>query len=42
MHNSPVRIAIAGVSGHMGRQLLQAVLQMEDAVLSAALVRVGS
>ncbi|MGL9760366.1 MAG: 4-hydroxy-tetrahydrodipicolinate reductase [Symbiopectobacterium sp.] len=37
-----IRIAVAGVGGRMGRQLIQAVSQMEGAVLGAALERGGS
>ncbi|EMF07060.1 4-hydroxy-tetrahydrodipicolinate reductase [Serratia marcescens] len=42
MHNPLVRIAISGAGGRMGRQLIQAVLQMEGAALGAVLVREGS
>ncbi|WP_440867120.1 4-hydroxy-tetrahydrodipicolinate reductase [Symbiopectobacterium purcellii] len=37
-----IRVAIAGAGGRMGRQLIQAVSQMEGAVLGAALERDGS
>ncbi|MBG6245876.1 4-hydroxy-tetrahydrodipicolinate reductase [Candidatus Symbiopectobacterium sp. 'North America'] len=37
-----IRVAIAGAGGRMGRQLIQAVSQMEGAVLGAALEREGS
>ncbi|WP_413727163.1 4-hydroxy-tetrahydrodipicolinate reductase [Sodalis sp. RH19] len=42
MSVTPVRIAIAGAGGRMGRQLIQAVLQSEQACLGAALERAGS
>ncbi|HEY0207446.1 4-hydroxy-tetrahydrodipicolinate reductase [Acerihabitans sp.] len=42
MSEKPVRIAIAGAGGRMGRQLIQAVLQSEQARLGAALERAGS
>jgi len=29
MHDAQVRVAIAGAGGRMGRQLIQAALQME-------------
>ena len=37
-----IRIAIAGASGRMGRTLIEAVSQAEDAVLAAALEQPGS
>ncbi|MGK2946699.1 MAG: 4-hydroxy-tetrahydrodipicolinate reductase [Candidatus Malihini olakiniferum] len=37
-----IRLAIAGAGGRMGRQLIQAVVQMEGAELGAALEREGS
>ncbi len=37
-----IRVAIAGAGGRMGRQLIQAVVQMEGAALGAALEREGS
>lgn len=37
-----IRVAIAGAGGRMGRQLIQAVSQMEGAVLGAALEREGA
>lgn len=42
MSETPVRIAIAGAGGRMGRQLIQAVMQSEQTCLGAALERVGS
>lgn len=42
MKDSTIRIAIAGAGGRMGRQLIQAVAQIEGAVLGAALERQGS
>ncbi len=36
------RIAIAGAGGRMGRALVEAVIQAEEAVLAAAVVRPGS
>lgn len=42
MHDAQVRVAIAGAGGRMGRQLIQAVLQMEGVALGAALEREGS
>ncbi len=37
-----IRVAIAGAGGRMGRQLIQAALQMEGVALGAALEREGS
>ncbi|MGV3344798.1 4-hydroxy-tetrahydrodipicolinate reductase [Enterobacteriaceae bacterium LUAb1] len=37
-----IRIAVTGVSGRMGRQLIQAIQQAEGVKLGAALVRSGS
>lgn len=42
MHDAQVRVAIAGAGGRMGRQLIQAALQMEGVVVGAALEREGS
>ncbi len=42
MSASPVRIAITGASGRMGRMLIEAVLQAPDLRLTAALDREGS
>ncbi|HCC5833264.1 4-hydroxy-tetrahydrodipicolinate reductase [Citrobacter farmeri] len=42
MHDAQVRVAIAGAGGRMGRQLIQAALQMEGVALGAALEREGS
>ncbi|MCG8707550.1 4-hydroxy-tetrahydrodipicolinate reductase [Brenneria sp. 4F2] len=42
MKDSMIRIAVAGAGGRMGRQLIQAVEQMQGAVLGAALERQGS
>ncbi len=42
MNNHRVRVAVAGASGRMGRQLIQAILEMEEVVLGAALERIGS
>lgn len=42
MNNIPIRIAIGGVSGRMGRQLIQAVAQSEQALLGAALSHTSS
>lgn len=42
MHDAHIRVAIAGAGGRMGRQLIQAVQQMEGAALGAALEREGS
>ncbi|OZI15600.1 4-hydroxy-tetrahydrodipicolinate reductase [Sodalis-like symbiont of Philaenus spumarius] len=42
MSNTPIRIAVAGAGGRMGRQLLQAVAQSKQATLGAALTRTGS
>lgn len=39
MHDAQVRVAIAGAGGRMGRQLIQAALQMEGVALGAALER---
>ena len=37
-----IRIAIAGTSGRMGRTLIEAVSQSDDAVLAAALEQPGN
>ncbi|QHM73973.1 4-hydroxy-tetrahydrodipicolinate reductase [Mixta intestinalis] len=42
MHEAEVRVAIAGAGGRMGRQLIQAALQMKNVTLGAALEREGS
>ena len=42
MTDSPIRIAIAGSGGRMGRQLIQAVHQAQGVVLGAAVSRPGS
>lgn len=42
MHDAQVRVAIAGAGGRMGRQLIQATLQMDGVTLGAALEREGS
>ncbi|MGM3174477.1 4-hydroxy-tetrahydrodipicolinate reductase [Dickeya lacustris] len=42
MRDAQVRVAIAGAGGRMGRQLIQAALQLEGVVLGAALEREGS
>ncbi|MBP2848518.1 MULTISPECIES: 4-hydroxy-tetrahydrodipicolinate reductase [Dickeya] len=42
MRDAQIRVAIAGAGGRMGRQLIQAALQMEGVVLGAALEREGS
>ncbi|MEA9392813.1 4-hydroxy-tetrahydrodipicolinate reductase [Acerihabitans sp. TG2] len=42
MSKTPIRIAIAGAGGRMGRQLIQAVQQSDHARLGAALERSGS
>ena len=42
MDESQVRVAIAGAGGRMGRQLIQAALQMDGVKLGAALERTGS
>ncbi|CUX96100.1 4-hydroxy-tetrahydrodipicolinate reductase [Candidatus Gullanella endobia] len=42
MNNIPIRIAVAGADGRMGRQLIQAVVQSKYTTLSAALTRTGS
>jgi 4-hydroxy-tetrahydrodipicolinate reductase len=39
---SPIRVAVAGASGRMGRMLIEAVEQASDCVLSAALDVAGS
>ncbi|MFN5701902.1 MAG: hypothetical protein ACK47V_14925, partial [Betaproteobacteria bacterium] len=38
----PIRVAVAGASGRMGRMLIEAVVQAPDCVLSAALDVPGS
>ncbi|MGM3160710.1 4-hydroxy-tetrahydrodipicolinate reductase [Dickeya undicola] len=42
MRDAQIRVAIAGAGGRMGRQLIQATLQMDGVVLGAALEREGS
>jgi len=42
MHDAEIRVAIAGAGGRMGRQLIQAALQMDGVALGAALEREGS
>ncbi|MEB5923754.1 MULTISPECIES: 4-hydroxy-tetrahydrodipicolinate reductase [Franconibacter] len=42
MQEVQIRVAIAGASGRMGRQLIQAALQMDGVALGAALEREGS
>lgn len=42
MHDVQIRVAIAGAGGRMGRQLIQAVQQMDGVALGAALERDGS
>jgi 4-hydroxy-tetrahydrodipicolinate reductase len=42
MQDAQIRVAIAGAGGRMGRQLIQATLQMEGVALGAALEREGS
>ena len=42
MHDAQIRVAIAGAGGRMGRQLIQAVQQMDGAALGAALEGEGS
>ncbi|MEW7312287.1 4-hydroxy-tetrahydrodipicolinate reductase [Buttiauxella gaviniae] len=42
MDESQVRVAIAGAGGRMGRQLIQAALQLDGVKLGAALERAGS
>lgn len=42
MHDAQIRVAIAGAGGRMGRQLIQAALQMDGVALGAALEREGS
>ncbi|MFB5081896.1 4-hydroxy-tetrahydrodipicolinate reductase [Raoultella sp. C349492] len=42
MHDAQIRVAIAGAGGRMGRQLIQAVQQMDGVALGAALERDGS
>ncbi|XTZ37750.1 4-hydroxy-tetrahydrodipicolinate reductase [Salmonella enterica] len=42
MHDAPIRVAIAGAGGRMGRQLIQAAVNMDGVVLGAALEREGS
>jgi dihydrodipicolinate reductase len=39
MHDAQIRVAIAGAGGRMGRQLIQATLQMDGVALGAALER---
>lgn len=42
MCRAEIRIAVAGAGGRMGRQLIQAISQIEGAVLGAAFERSGS
>jgi len=42
MSNAVIRIAVVGAAGRMGRQLIQATAQAEDACLGAAVARAGS
>ncbi|VFS02994.1 dihydrodipicolinate reductase [Enterobacter cancerogenus] len=42
MHDAQIRVAIAGAGGRMGRQLIQAALQLDGVALGAALEREGS
>lgn len=42
MHDAQIRVAIAGAGGRMGRQLIQATLQLDGVELGAALERPGS
>ena len=42
MHDAQIRVAIAGAGGRMGRQLIQAAIQMDGVALGAALEREGS
>lgn len=42
MQDAQIRVAIAGAGGRMGRQLIQATLQMDGVKLGAALEREGS
>ncbi|MBN8487694.1 MAG: 4-hydroxy-tetrahydrodipicolinate reductase [Burkholderiales bacterium] len=42
MTTSPLRVAVAGASGRMGRMLIEAVLAADDCVLAGALDMVGS
>lgn len=42
MSKTPLRIAVAGASGRMGRQLIQAVKQSDQVCLGAALIRANS
>lgn len=42
MKKTPIRIAVAGATGRMGRQLIQAVAQSKQVTLGAALSRAGS
>ena len=42
MHDAQIRVAIAGAGGRMGRQLIQAALQLDGVQLGAALERPGS
>ena len=34
--NSPIKLAVNGAAGRMGRQLLNAIAERDDAILSAA------
>ena len=42
MNNAPIRLAIVGAPGRMGRQLIQAAHEAEGVCLGAALAREGS
>ncbi|GAA5111106.1 4-hydroxy-tetrahydrodipicolinate reductase [Orbus sasakiae] len=42
MNNNSIRVAIAGAGGRMGRQLINAVLQIEGVILGAAFEHTGS
>ncbi|MBD0845175.1 4-hydroxy-tetrahydrodipicolinate reductase [Pectobacterium versatile] len=42
MKDSSIRIAVVGAGGRMGRQLIQAIEQMDGVILGAALERSGS
>ena len=42
MHDAQIRVAIAGAGGRMGRQLIQAALQMDGVALGAALERAAA
>lgn len=42
MTKNPIRVAIAGAGGRMGRQLIQATAELDGIVLGAAFERMGS